>query len=72
MNIIRIFFEFLPLLLLFIGVPLFFVLRRRRLAKMTPAERAQLIGRDTDYWLPELDDPSLPRSCGGTGIRHDD
>ncbi|MFZ5593747.1 MAG: hypothetical protein ACOY4D_05725 [Pseudomonadota bacterium] len=70
MNIIRIFFEFLPLLLLFIGV-LIIVRGHRRLARMTAAER-RLHLEGENRWLPALDDPSLPRSCGGTGIRHDD
>lgn len=57
MNIIRIFFEFLPLLLLVIGVPLFFVLRRRRLAKMTPAERA-MHRAEEQRWLDDQVDPT--------------
>lgn len=55
MNIIRIFFEFLPLLLLFIGV-LIIVRGRRRVARMTMAERKEHLERERRH--PDMLDPT--------------
>lgn len=67
MDIMKILVSWGPLLLVLGGVVIF-VRNYRKLARMTPAERA----RPQPEWIPALDDPSLPRSAGGVGIRHDD
>lgn len=66
-----------PALVLVIGVPAFILLRRRRLARMTPAQQ-QVSRAKTSAWLDEMMDPTNlsgwtnPDSGAYAGIRHDD
>lgn len=80
MNIIRTFFEFLPLLLLFIGV-LIIVRGRRRLARMIPAQgkmHVENARRESNNWHDEMMDPTNlagwtnPDSGAYVGRRDDD
>lgn len=61
--------NFVPALLLFIGVPAFIVVRRRRLARMSPLQRAAHIAEERRWneWMIDpanLSSPSCPHWHG--------
>ncbi len=58
---------------IFIGVPLFiFVTRRRELARMTPAQRVVHRAEERQWLDEEIEETSNPCSLRYAGIRHDD
>lgn len=60
-------------LLLFVGVPLFiFVARRRELARMTPDQRVVHRAEERQWLDEEIEETSNPCSLRYAGIRHDD
>lgn len=62
----------IPALVLLIGVPVFIVIRRRRLARMTPLQRAAHIAQEQQWIDEEIEETSNPFSLRYAGIRHDD
>lgn len=62
----------IPALLLFAGVLLLFVIRRRRLARMTLGQKMVHFAEEQQWLDEEIEETSNPCSLRYSGIRHDD